>query len=409
MLLSPEINIGQTQGASLGRGLTLRFEDFLLLIIGFSWFTKNAVHKELGLFLKTPLNKAIWFYVLACIISTGFGIVAGRIAIKTGTLFVIKYIEYFIIFFMMVNHVHNTKQIKRFVFYLFLTCFIVSIIGIFQIPGGGRVSAPFEGEIGEPNTFGGYLLFIGAMATGLLIWIKDKRYKQALAILLICIVPPFLFTQSRSSYLSLIPVVFVFGIFTHKKIIMLGLILAFFLVSPLFLPSVVKERIMYTFQQPEESGQLAIGEIRLDTSTSARVTSWKKALQAWTKEPILGYGVTGYKFVDAQYPRVLVETGIAGLIAFLYLLYTIFKMTLCNLKELKTPYFKGLSIGFLAGYIGLLVHALGANTFIIVRIMEPFWFFVGIITVLPTLERQSTAPVETETDKISRPKLAPSS
>ena len=48
MLLSPEIIVGETGGASLGRGLTLRFEDFLIVIIGFSWFTKNAIYKELG-------------------------------------------------------------------------------------------------------------------------------------------------------------------------------------------------------------------------------------------------------------------------------------------------------------------------------------------------------------------------
>ena len=130
-------------------------------------------------------------------------------------------------------------------------------------------------------------------------------------------------------------------------------------------------------------------------------------MQAWSKHPILGYGVTGYRFIDAQYPRVLVETGILGLIAFFYLLYAIFKLALHNVKALKTPYFKGLSIGFLAGFIGLLLHALGANTFIIVRIMEPFWFFAGIITVLPTLEQQSATQVQTV--EISRPKFARSS
>jgi O-antigen ligase len=407
MLLSPEINVGQTQGASLGRGLTLRFEDFLMLIIGFSWFAKNAVYKELGLFLRTPLNKAILFYVLACLVSTGFGIMTGRVGVKTGTLFVLKYIEYFIIFFMMVNHVKNTDQIKRFVFCLFLTCFIVSIIGICQIPGGGRVSAPFEGEIGEPNTFGGYLLFIGAVATGLLMLVEEKRYKQKLAIFIICMIPSFLFTQSRTSYFALVPVVFVFGILARRKVIFLGLIAASLLVSPLFLPTVVKERIMFTFKQPVESGQITIGDIRLDTSTSARVTSWKDALQAWLEHPVLGYGVTGYRFIDAQYPRVLVETGILGLMAFFYLLFMIFRLAFYNVRELKSPYFKGLSIGFLAGYIGLLVHALGANTFIIVRIMEPFWFFAGIITVLPTLEQQSV--IQVETVDIQRPKFVPSS
>lgn len=388
MLLSPEIIIGETGGASLGRGLTLRLEDFLILIIGFSWFTKNAIYKELGLFLKTPLNKAILFYVLACLISTGFGIMTGRVGAKTGSLFVLKYIEYFIVFFMMINHVKNSDQIKRFVFCLFLTCFIVSIIGILQIKGGGRVSAPFEGEIGEPNTFGGYLLFIGAVAAGLLSRAKDRRIRKLIAILIVCIIPPFLFTQSRASYLALILMVLSFGLFTRRKLIVAGLITIALLISPIFLPSVVKQRIMFTFNQPEETGQITFGGLRLDTSTSARLASWKDALNAWAKHPIIGHGVTGYSFVDAQYPRILVETGALGLIAFIYLLYSIFKLALINVRNLKTPYFKGLSIGFLTGYIGLLVHALGANTFIIVRIMEPFWFFVGIITVLPMLERQ---------------------
>jgi O-antigen ligase len=116
----------------------------------------------------------------------------------------------------------------------------------------------------------------------------------------------------------------------------------------------------------------------------------------WPRHPLLGYGVTGYQFVDAQFPRVLVETGLLGFIAFVYLLFSIFKVTLNNLTKLKTPYYRGLGIGFLAGFVGLMVHAIGANSFIIVRIMEPFWFFVGIIVVMPAMEGQQaeqTIPV----------------
>jgi O-antigen ligase len=388
MLLSPEIMTGETGAGSLGRGVTLRLEDFLLVVIGFSWLARNAIDKELGLFLKTPLNKAILFYVLACVLSTGFGIMAGRVELKTGSMFVLKYIEYFLVFFMMVNHVRNTDQVKRFIICLFLTCFIASIIGILQIPGGGRVSAPFEGEIGEPNTFGGYLLFMGMVAAGLLAKMGKSRSKQILIVLILCIIPPFLFTQSRTSYIAIIPALLVLGFMTERKQIILGLILISLIASPLFLPKAIKNRIMYTFTQPEHRGQIKIGAIRLDTSTSERILSWKNTLQDWPKHPLLGYGVTGYPFVDAQYPRILIESGILGLFAFFYLLYSIFKVTLNNLKEFKTPYFQGLGIGFLAGFVGLTVHAIGANTFIIVRIMEPFWFFVGIITVLPMLERQ---------------------
>ena len=45
---------------------------------------------------------------------------------------------------------------------------------------------------------------------------------------------------------------------------------------------------------------------------------------------------------------------------------------------------------------------MAANTFIIVRIMEPFWFFAGIIVVMPVLERQ---PVE-QPQKIAEPTKA---
>ena len=403
MLLSPEIMVGQTYGGSLGRGVTLRVEDFLLVIIGFSWFARNAVHKELGLFLKTPLNKAILFYTLTCILATGFGIMAGRVHPKTGFLFVLKYFEYFIVFFMMVNHVRSTEQIKRFVFCLLLTCFIAGIIGMLQIPGGGRVSAPFEGARGEPNTFGGYLLFMGAIAAGMLSAADKTRTKHLLAAFIIVIIPPFLFTLSRASYLAFIPSLLILGYLMQKRIIVVGLMLIALAVSPLFLPLQIKDRIGYTFRQPEHKDQLKIGNVRLDTSTSARIRSWREALAAWTKHPVLGYGVTGYRFVDAQFPRVLVETGILGLMAFLYLLYSIGKLSLTNLRQLKSPYFKGLTIGFTAGYAGLLFHAIGANTFIIVRIMEPFWFFAGIITVIPLLEKSTV----TNTQKIQKFPLSP--
>jgi O-antigen ligase len=405
MLLSPEITIGETVGSSLGRGVTLRFEDFLLIVIGFSWFARNAVDKELGLFLKTPLNRPIFFYLLACIVSTGFGFIEGTVDIKTGALYVLKYIEYFIVYFMVVNHLKNANTIKRFVFCLLLTCFITAIFGILQIPGGERVSAPFEGESTEPNTFGGYLLLLGAITAGLLLKSEDARSRQLYIFLLLAIIPPFLFTQSRASYLGLIVTCFILGVSMRHRIIITGFLALALLLSPLFLPQEVKDRILFTFSQPEESGQIHIGEIHLDTSTSARIASLKEIMQDWPKKPIFGYGITGYKFLDSQYLKVLIETGMLGLITFAYLLYSIFRLAVKNLKEVKTPYFKGLTVGFFAGFIGLLFHALGANTFVIVRVMEPFWFFAGIIVVLPGLERREMAQAQEIPHKIK--KLAP--
>lgn len=391
MLLSPEITIGQTAVGTLGRGVTLRLEDLLLVVIGVSWFARNALVKEVGLFLKTPLNRPIFWYMAVCVLSTGFGLMAGRVEFKTGSLFVLKYFQYFIVYFMMVNHARSGAQLKRFVFCLFLTAFIVAIVSYFQIPSGERTSAPFEGHGGEPNTFGGYLLFIGMVAAGIAVKTRDVRERHLLLLFIICLVPPFFFTQSRSSYLAFIPAGFALAFMAERRFVVVGLICIGLMTSPLFLPEVVKRRISYTFNQPEEPGQITIGDLRLDTSTSARLESWKWVGRDFIRHPLLGHGVTGYAFVDAQLPRVLAETGLLGLAAFLNLLAAIFRLAWRRFKAAQEPYYRGLVMGFLAGFVGLIVHSLGTNTFILVRIMEPFWFFVGIIVMLPAVQEQAPA------------------
>jgi O-antigen ligase len=78
------------------------------------------------------------------------------------------------------------------------------------------------------------------------------------------------------------------------------------------------------------------------------------------------------------------ETGIVGLAAFLGLLAAIVRAGLGSRRRLERAEDRGRALGFVAGTVGLLFHA-GANTFIIVRIMEPLRFFAGIVVALPAL------------------------
>lgn len=391
MLLSPEIITGDIGGkATLGRGITLRLEDFLLVLIALSWLARGAVDKSMGLFRKTPLNQPIAAYILVCFLATLWGKTTGSVQGKAGFFFVLKYFEYMIVFFMVVNYVNSADQAKRLLFCLFLTCFIVSIYGLIQIPGGGRVSAPFEGEVGEPNTFGGYLVFMGAVAVALMDHLKDMRVRLGLAVLLVILLLSLLYTQSRASYLALIPAYMVVSLLGRRRFYLIAGVIIALALSPLIIPHVAKERIAETFTQPVQKGQIVVGRLRLDTSASARLVSWKEGLSEWRKRPILGYGVTGYKFMDAQYPRILVETGIVGMLAFAWLVYALFHLGLSTWRDAQDDLLRGLSVGLIAGLVGLLVHAIGSNTFIIVRIMEPFWFLAGIVFVLASVNEEST-------------------
>lgn len=391
MLLSPEFVIGSTAGSSLGRGVTLRFDDFLLIIIGASWFARNAVDKDIGLFLKTALNGPLFLYLFICALATGWGVMNGRVDPATGFFFVMKYFEYFIVFFMVANYIRTGDQARRMVYCLLLTCLIVSVIGLMQIPGGGRVTAPFEGERGEPNTFGGYLVFMLAIVAGLFFY-GENSLKKPMAILAAFIIPPLLFTQSRASYLALLCMLLALAFFSRARGYFIVLLVVLLAASPLLLPSVVKERVLYTVRQPTSTqAQVYVWGLRLDTSTSARILGLKQAVTDWTKRPLLGYGITGHHFIDSQYPRVLVETGALGLFCFIFLLYAVLKTAFKSLRLAAGPFYRGLCIGYIAGLVGLLFHALGANTFIIVRIMEPFWFFTGIVCVIPLLQFDAEA------------------
>jgi O-antigen ligase len=391
MLLSPEIIAGEIgRKSTLGRGLTLRLEDFLLVFIGLSWFARTAVDKTTGLFRKTPLNQPIAAYILACLLATLWGKTTGDVEGAAGFFFVLKYFEYIIVFFMVVNYVNTTDQAKRLLFCLFLTCFIVSIYGLMQIPGGERVSAPFEGARGEPNTFGGYLVFMGAVAVALMDNIKDMRVRLGLVLLLVVLLVSLLYTQSRASYIAVIPAYLVFSLFSRRRFYLVAGLVVILALSPVILPRVAKERITTTFTQQEATGQVQFGKLRLDTSASARILSYKDGLSAWRKKPILGYGVTGYRFMDAQYPRILVETGILGVLAFSWLAYALFQVGISTWRDAQDDLLRGLSVGLMAGLVGLLVHAIGANTFVIVRIMEPFWFLAGIVIALSSISEESS-------------------
>ncbi|MDX8403352.1 MAG: O-antigen ligase family protein [Mariprofundaceae bacterium] len=397
-LLSPELNLsgGATSDIVAGsvstteaRGITLRLDDILLTLVCLTWLFRMAIFKELGSVRETPINQPIAWYWMAALFSTIIGFYVGRVGMY-GFFFVLKYLEYFLLFYMVVNHLHDRETIKRFLAVLLFTCFVASLAGMSQIPSGARVSAPFEGAEGEPNTFGGYLMMMFSLVLGIFLYTpKGKRWLMLLALMGVILIP-FAFTESRSSYLSLVAAIGFFILFSEKRrFLIIGSLLSIML-APVLLPQNVINRVMFTFNQAGQAGQLRVGWMNIDTSTSERLKAWENVLtNKFPENPMLGVGVTGGAFLDAQYPRVLLETGMVGLVLFLWLMRRIWLLLKRCYGEIDDPLFKGAALGAICGFGGLLVHAIGANTFIIVRIMEPFMIIVGLLFAALLLEKQA--------------------
>jgi O-antigen ligase len=393
MLFSPEIPLGGAGGSGLegSRNVVLRSDDLVLLLVGFAWLARMAIYKDLGAVRRTHLNAAIAVFVSCCLVSTLLGIEAGRVSTLVGLCYVAKYIEYFIIFFITVNYVRDDLQFRRLLAAVLATAALICVYGFWQIPSGVRPSAPFEGAHGEPNTLGGYLVLIFCVACAIALSVPERPWRRRCTVLALACLPPLLATLSRSSWLALAAALLVLlGLSAARRRLaaaaIVGAALLFFLQ-----PESVGERVAYTFEG-QAHGSVRIGSMHLDPSSSARISSWGDALHAFARHPVAGWGVTGYGFLDAQYFRILVELGLVGLVAFLCLLGTTMRLFRVASVQASSPLHRGLAMGMTAALAALMVHAVGANTFMLIRIMEPFWLLTGLVVAAHGLPPDSPPP-----------------
>ncbi len=248
-----------------------------------------------------------------------------------------------------------------------------------------RVPPPVETRGGgESGTLSGYLIFMMAIAGGLLIYLRPVILKIFLACLVALMFRAFLYTLSRGSYLAFLPMVFALILFS-KKYILTYIVAVLLVLITLFMPGMVKDRIKGTFIQKEG---LRGTYLELEESPRDRVSSWQTVLfERFPRSPIFGHGVAKH-FIDGQIFLTLGEVGLAGFIAFIWILVRLFKMAKAALGACllgKDDFSIGLCVGFLSGLVCLLFNAIGTNIFIIIRVMEPFWFIAAIVLSLPQL------------------------
>jgi O-antigen ligase len=390
MLFSPQVIGGQTAA----REITFRMDDLLLFIIVLTWLVRTAIYKELAVFRLTPLHTPIALFMVASLLATLFGMVRGNVSAASGLFFNLKILEYFIIFFMVVNHVKDEKEIKSFVILILFVALFVNLYALYQVPSGERVSAPFE-RYGEPNTLGGYLVVIISLSLAFLLLRSFGQRTNLLIPLLVLSAATLMFTQSRGSWLGLICMSAPFMLLSPKRFFFIVGVIFLVLALPYIAPQSTKERFVGTFQADPgfEQTERFMGQ-GLDPSSSERMTGYKKGFAKWKLRPILGYGVTGAGFIDGQFIRVLVETGIVGIALFLFLLWRVVLFLWNSYQAVDDPFFKALYLGMLGAFAGLIGHSISSNSFIIVRIMEPFWFLMGLAATYPMIKGETSSAQE---------------
>lgn len=207
-----------------------------------------------------------------------------------------------------------------------------------------------------------------------------------------------MYTFSRAGYLSVLFAIMVLGILKDRKmLIILG---TFLLTWQTVVPTAVRERVKMT----DEGGQL-------DASAQERVDLWTNAVKAFEGSPIVGQGFATFQFgehVDNLkdthnwFVKVLVETGIVGIIIVLFLLQQMLSTSYLLFKRTTDPMYRGLGLGLLVATCSCVVANCFGDRWTYLEIMGLLWvlFAAGLralelsaaeTTAQPTAEDMRTA------------------
>jgi len=399
-LLSPEEGLFETYR----RLATLRLEDFLLFVVFFVWLARRAFEKEQALIEWTPLNRAIIIYSGIYAISTLKGIIVGNLRPLSAILFLLKYLEYFFLYFMVVSHIKNLRHVGWFVVIILAVGGVTAALSYQDIGQVYRITGPVGRPTGgEPATFAGYYVLVYSVIFGFMFSLRSILLKVALGGLAVLMFPPFLFTLSRGSFVAFVAMFLSLFVFIRRgRWLLLGITLALVLAAVNFLPLAVIQRVTFTFNPMYTDEITVLGfPITLEPSTLHRIEIYAEAYEYYFQHfPILGGGASFMAVADAQLARLMVEVGVLGIAAFGFLMWRIFWVGWQVRNRSVTPLGQGLAIGMLAGTVGLLFHAIAASTFILIRLMEAYWFLLALLVLVLPLEAR-LAGTEPSVEKVS--------
>jgi hypothetical protein len=365
--LSPELSMG---GIS-----NLRLEDFLVPALAAAWLARAMrAHESLA---DCRVRRPMLAYLVSMIVSSILGAAVGSTKAIEAILYLGKYVEYFLIFIIVVNNVKTEREFKALVLFSLMIGIAAGLMGVSQVDNlreslKGRMTGP----LGETATiFGGYLLLNLSLALGFFLNAPTPgpRVAGAATASLLTIVS--LYTFSRTTYAAMAAGLSLFALLKNRRLFAIVLILL----------------VTFPFLAPEGIWERAstIGTVFTERGTPswvARVTAWQIGFNTHImKSPLLGSGLASVALgdVDNEYVRVACDLGLLGLAAFLWWLARL-GLEANRLYGMlpENGFFKGFAAGYIIGFFSLAVHAIGATSLTSIRIMEQFMLLSGFMVCL---------------------------
>ncbi|NTW05057.1 MAG: polymerase [Peptococcaceae bacterium] len=373
--------------------LSSGWDELLMVAILLAWPVQMAFRDRLH-YRYTPVDLPILIYI---------GITLFLFFMRSWNLSLAMegtrvYLEYLIWFFIGSNLLQNKKQFYALMKGIALVALIVAAYGIFQQITGIETPAEWvdKAEAGiqtrvfsivvSPNVLGSLLIpFI--MITGGQLLSSHKRWERwawlgVLGVLATCMI----FTYSRGAWLALGLAALIFCLLYNPRLIFLAIIGAF---AAIKLVPGIGSRFSYLFSSAYINSSQRGGRLAL----------WQAALEKFKHDPIFGSGFGTFGgavaarrvpdgfYVDNFFLKTLAEAGIIGLMAFVWLLFSLIRSGWAAFKSIRDPDLKIMAGAILAGLIGVAAHNGVENIFEVPMMASYFWLLAGMLLALPMIEK----------------------
>jgi len=386
---------------------------------------------------KTLLNLPIIIFLFICGLSTLFS-VSPRLSLwgMHGFYFegFLSFLCYGIIYFTTVNYVRDKRKILK---TILIATVIVSVYALVQATGitffVWRGTPPYPrvwSTFGNPNFLGSYLIMIIPIYLVFLIKAQTVKKKSLYILFTLLSILALIFTYSRAAWLGTVVGIIVFVLMVNKKQLKANLFfLIGILVSTIVLTSIYPRFYMRAKERTPRMKPIverAVSAVDFkEPGITARLSAWETTIKMALKRPILGFGLDTLgmsfrQFMSKEYEELAgrfrtagyahneflqyaATIGLAGLAAYLFLLFTFFRVLLNVAREDKSPLTPTLSLrgrgiegegkdknllvsGLCASCVALLIN----NQFSFSTLVPAtlLWFFFGLSASLSEGEKK---------------------
>jgi len=257
-----------------------------------------------------------------------------------------------------------------------------------------------KGSMGQPNALGAYLSINTVLVASFLL--AQRGWMARLVSLTAVCMGAFAAVQtiSRGAMISVM-VGLAYVAVRSSRMLTILLVLAV-MTAPIWATESVKERVMSTQQQDEDSD-----EVELEGSAQARIDTWKATLHLvqghWFDG--VGLGVLPYILIDTgkkmglghthesthnTFLRMLGEMGIPGLVVYVILIAACWALGLSGAAHASSKYERQIAIGLQGAVLAMAVNCWFGDRFYELDIMCAFWVTCALVNDFvnrATLER----------------------